>query len=73
VIIGVSPDKMEALEKFATQENIEFPLVSDMDTAVRDLYAGGRITYLIDKEGVVRFISEGVPNNDQLLEELKNM
>ena len=44
-----------------------------MDTAVRDLYAGGRITYLIDKEGVVRFISEGVPNNDQLLEELKNM
>jgi peroxiredoxin Q/BCP len=37
-VIGVSPDKMKPIEKFAAKYNLTFPLASDEDHAVADRY-----------------------------------
>jgi peroxiredoxin Q/BCP len=37
-VIGVSPDKMPPIEKFAKKFNLEFPLASDVDHAVAEAY-----------------------------------
>jgi thioredoxin-dependent peroxiredoxin len=37
-VIGVSPDKMPPIEKFAQKYGLEFPLASDVDHAVADAY-----------------------------------
>jgi peroxiredoxin Q/BCP len=38
-IIGVSPDPMKAIEKFAEKYSLTFPLASDPDHKVADAYA----------------------------------
>lgn len=37
-VIGVSPDKLPPIEKFAKKFNLEFPLASDEDHAVAEAY-----------------------------------
>jgi thioredoxin-dependent peroxiredoxin len=37
-VIGVSPDKLPPIEKFATKFGLEFPLASDEDHAVAEAY-----------------------------------
>lgn len=46
-------------------------MISDPDKTVQRYYQSGRITYLIDGEGVIRHLQEGVPDNARLLEELR--
>jgi len=62
---------METLEEFIEENGIEFPLVSDSDKKFRKNYGSGRLTYLIDKQGVIRFIQKGVPSNADFLKQLK--
>jgi peroxiredoxin Q/BCP len=38
-VIGVSPDKIKPIEKFAAKYGLTFPLASDEDHAVADRYA----------------------------------
>ncbi|MFI2563382.1 thioredoxin-dependent thiol peroxidase [Paenarthrobacter sp. NPDC018779] len=38
-VLGISPDSPAALAKFATEEELTFPLLSDEDHAVADAYA----------------------------------
>lgn len=64
---------METLQKFVDEEGVRFPLVSDRDRAVKNLYGGGRITYLIDKSGTIRFVQKGVPDNDEFLKQLRDL
>lgn len=64
---------METLEKFVREENIGFPLIADSEKDIRKKYGRGRITYLIDKQGVIRFIQKGVPENEDFLEQLGMM
>ena len=66
-VIGVSPDKPEKLRKFADNEGLTFPLLSDFDKAVMDAYGAFgekklygkltvgviRSTFVIDPEGKV--------------------
>jgi len=72
-VLGVSRDSMKAHEKFARENGLSFPLIADGDESIAKLYPGGRVTYIIDKEGIVRFVQEGVPDNDLLLRELKRL
>jgi peroxiredoxin Q/BCP len=72
-ILGVSSDSMETHMKFAKEYNITFPLISDNERQIKDLYGSSRITYLIDKKGIVRFIQKGVPENKDFLRELKKL
>ena len=64
-VVGVSSDSAESHRRFAANRELPFPIVSDPDGSVRRLYGAsssllfgktGRVTYLIDEEGVVRDI-----------------
>ena len=64
---------METHREFTDQNGIGFPLVSDDDKTIKKLYGRGRITYLIDKSGVIRFVQKGVPKNEDFLNKLKQL
>lgn len=63
-VLGVSSDSVADHQKFAAKYNLPFTLLSDRDNSVRKAYGvpsalfvlPGRVTYVIDKEGVVRHI-----------------
>jgi peroxiredoxin Q/BCP len=62
-VIGVSSDDVESHKKFADEHQLPFTLLSDTDEKVRDMYGAwgtahtpGRVTFLIDKEGVIRMV-----------------
>lgn len=63
-VIGVSSDSEESHQRFASSYQLPFSLVSDKGGKLRKLYGvssvmgllPGRVTYIIDKEGVVRHI-----------------
>ena len=70
-MIGVSTDRMADHLKFAKENGIEFPLVSDDRRSIKKAYGWGRVTYLIDQGGVIRFVQKGVPDNRALLDQLR--
>jgi peroxiredoxin Q/BCP len=55
-VVGVSPDPVDKLEKFAERDALTFPLASDADHAVLDAYGawGVRKLYGKDVTGVIR-------------------
>lgn len=62
-VIGISSDSVEAHRLFAEAHRLPFPLMSDTDSTVRKHYGvptalglPGRVTYVIDKSGIVRHV-----------------
>jgi peroxiredoxin Q/BCP len=67
-VIGVSSDSPESHQQFIAKYHLPFTLLSDNDAALRRAYGvqsvsteqygvlPGRVTYVIDKEGVVRHV-----------------
>jgi peroxiredoxin Q/BCP len=63
-VIGISSDSVESHRRFAAKHDLSFPLLSDEGGNIRRLYGvpktfglfPGRVTYVIDKEGVVRHV-----------------
>jgi peroxiredoxin Q/BCP len=63
-VLGVSSDTLESHKSFATHHGLPFLLLSDKKGKVRGLYGvpstmgiiPGRVTYIIDRKGVVRHI-----------------
>ncbi|HEX8729038.1 MAG TPA: peroxiredoxin [Ktedonobacterales bacterium] len=63
-VIGISSDSEDSHKGFAEKYHLPFPLLSDAGGAVRKAYKvpatlgllPGRVTYVIDKHGVVRRI-----------------
>ena len=72
-VLGVSSDSIETHQKFVEEYGITFPLISDEDESVRKLYGKGRITFLIDKNGIIQYIQEGVPKNRKFLKKIKKL
>jgi peroxiredoxin Q/BCP len=72
-VLGVSGDSLGTHAKFADKYNITFPLITDKDNQIKNLYGRNRITYLIDKKGIIRFIQTGVPENKDFLREIKKL
>ncbi len=84
-IIGVSDDSVESHGRFAAKYKLPFMLVSDKGGRVRKLYGvkktlgiiPGRVTFVIDREGVVRHVFSSQMNATQhvteALEALKNV
>jgi len=72
-VLGVSGDRLDTHQAFAREHGITFPLIDDSDGAIRARYGGGRVTFLIDREGIVRFIHKGIPDNAVLLSELDKL
>jgi peroxiredoxin Q/BCP len=64
VVIGVSSDAMESHQAFASGHRLPFVLLSDADGSLRKAFGvpktlgllPGRVTYVIDKDGVVRHV-----------------
>jgi peroxiredoxin Q/BCP len=62
-VIGISSDSLASHQKFAKTYNLSFPLLADEKGTVRKLFGvpgnlfgliPGRVTYIIDKKGIVR-------------------
>jgi peroxiredoxin Q/BCP len=64
VVIGVSGDSLERHRSFASERELPYLLLSDQDGSIRKAFGvpktfgifPGRVTYVIDKQGVVRHI-----------------
>ena len=63
-VIGVSGDSEESHRTFAQQHRLSFPLISDVDGSLRKTFGvpktlglfPGRVTYVIDRNGIIRQI-----------------
>jgi len=63
-VIGVSGDSVASHRRFAANQGLPFLLLSDRDGKVREQYGvektlgllPGRVTYVIDRDGVVRHV-----------------
>lgn len=55
-VLGISPDPVEKLAKFAAKEELTFPLLSDADHAVAEAYGawGEKKNYGKTYEGLIR-------------------
>jgi peroxiredoxin Q/BCP len=84
-VIGISSDSVESHRSFAAKHRLPFTLVSDEGGKVRKLYRvpntlglfPGRVTYVIDRKGVVRHIFSSqvgiVQHVEDALEALKSI
>ena len=76
-VIGISADSVESHRSFAAKHNLPFTLVSDEGGKVRKLYGvpntlglfPGRVTYVIDRKGVVRHVFSSQVGTVQHVEE----
>ena len=71
-VLGVSKDSLETHQAFAGELGLSFPLVVD-EGNIRKHYGSGRITHLIDKQGIVRYVYKGMPDNERLLQEIEKL
>jgi thioredoxin-dependent peroxiredoxin len=64
-VVGVSSDSEASHQKFTQKHRLPFPLLADAGGQVRKLYQvprallgilPGRVTFVIDKEGAIRYI-----------------
>ena len=78
-VLGVSGQSVESHKSFATHYGLPFILLSDKDNKVRKLYGvpstmgiiPGRVTYIIDKKGIVKHIFSSQSQAQQHVEEAK--
>lgn len=76
-VLGVSSDSTESHGSFAEACKVNFPLLSDSGGKLRDAYGvkasfgfvPGRVTFVIDKEGVIRHIFSSQVRPRQHVEE----
>jgi peroxiredoxin Q/BCP len=78
-VIGVSGQSVESHKSFASHYGLQFILLSDEGNKVRELYGvpssmgiiPGRVTYIIDKKGIVRHIFNSQTQAQKHVEEAK--
>jgi peroxiredoxin Q/BCP len=76
-VIGISSDSVESHRSFVVKHNLPFTLLSDEGGKIRKLYGvpsafglfPGRVTYVMDEEGVVRHIFSSQLGVEQHVEE----
>jgi thioredoxin-dependent peroxiredoxin len=63
LIFGISDDSVESHLNFAKENELPFTLLSDPDNKVRDMFGAyglahvkGRVTYVVDKQGIIRMV-----------------
>jgi peroxiredoxin Q/BCP len=79
-VIGVSGDSSQSHQQFATKYNLPFILLSDNGNELRKRYGvpstlwvlPGRVTYVIDAEGIIRHIFDSMLEFDRHVEEALN-
>jgi len=71
-VLGVSADSLETHNDFVEKLGLNFSLLVD-DGSIRKIFGSGRLTYLIDQSGIIRYVHKGMPDNDRLLQEIGNL
>ena len=80
IVLGASPDKPAALEKFTAKESLTFPLLSDADHAVALAYGAWgekknygkvyegliRSTFVINEQGIIELAQYNVRATDHV-------
>ena len=76
VVIGISSDSVESHEGFAAEHQLPFRLLSDEDGEVRERYDAsgflgtpGRVTFVIDRQGIIRHRFSSMFSADEHIEE----
>ncbi|MFM7245668.1 MAG: peroxiredoxin [Planctomycetaceae bacterium] len=72
-VVGVSSDSVAAHARFAEKHRLPFPIVADTDRRLRRLFGvsnplgviPGRVTYVIDRDGVVRMLYSALFASDE--------
>lgn len=80
-VIGISGDDMETHRRFAEEHDLPFTLLSDVGDKVRDMYGAwsivgtpDRMTFLIDRQGIVRMVfSSNIQPKKHISEALKEL
>jgi len=77
MVIGISSDSEDSHKNFCAKYDLPFTLLSDQGGKVRKLYGvpetlglyPGRVTYIIDKQGIIRHIFDSQLNPQQHIDE----
>lgn len=80
-VIGISADDEASHRSFSANHKLPFILLSDKDKSVARLYnvkktlglLPGRVTYVIDQQGVIRMIFSSQMNFEKHIEEAKSI
>jgi thioredoxin-dependent peroxiredoxin len=80
-VLGVSGQTVESHKGFASHHGLPFLLLADVDNKVRQLYGvpanmgfiPGRVTYIIDKKGMVRHVFNSQIQPEKHVEEAKRV
>jgi peroxiredoxin Q/BCP len=68
-IVGISSDSMESHQSFAKKHRLPFILIPDENKTLKNIFGvpnslfgllPGRVTYLVDTQGVIRFVHDSV-------------
>ncbi|MBP4137867.1 peroxiredoxin [Flavobacterium geliluteum] len=79
-VIGISSDSVKSHQKFANKYQLPFLLLSDQDKKLRHLFGmrdnlfgllPGRVTYIIDRNGVVIYIFDSMNASKHIPKALK--
>jgi len=79
-VIGISSDSISAHEQFASRHRLNFTLLSDSKKEVRKLFGvpgnlfglvPGRVTYIVDKKGIVRSVHNSQMNPESHIQMAK--
>jgi len=74
-VIGISSDGIDSHQNFIKKYNLPFILLSDNDKKIRKLFGvkpnlfgliPGRVTYVVDKNGVIQLIFDGFSAADHI-------
>lgn len=81
-VIGISSDTVSSHQKFINQYKLPFILLSDDDKKIRTLFGvmpdlfgliPGRVTYVVDKNGIIVFIFNSMNAKNHIPEALKRI
>lgn len=80
-VLGISCDTVDSHEKFAAKYNLKQRMLADVGGAVGTQYGtvrsgkatANRVLFIIDKEGTIQRIIEGIPDNNELLKILAEL
>ena len=80
-VLGVSRQSIESHKSFASHYGLPFILLSDKENKVRELYGVpstigiilGRVTFIIDKKGIIRHIFNSQTQAKRHVEEAKKV
>lgn len=81
-VIGVSSDSIDSHKNFAKEHQLPFILLSDSDKKIKTLFGvpssffgllPGRVTYVIDKEGLIAMIFNSMKGQKHIVKALESI